>query len=209
MRRWLPALCLIVSSFFANAAERPLSSSDIFESLTRQYGLSPTQAEKVMRALQTAQSKTRLPITGLIWTHGLTCSFFIGNGCWENLTVTFKDEETGTPITTNQLLSMNYYNGGLAASLGYKAVFIAVLGDVSVQQLNGAVFGRGVGLSFTLPHLPAGTDVQFLPGANINANLAVVSIVGGGTVGLRFPKIEFFFNNSVQKKDVRKSDTKN
>lgn len=145
--------------------------------------------EQVTHAVEVAQQAALskgLVITGALVTSGINGVFFIDNDIWE-LTAFAKDPASGKNIQLPNVFT-RLYDGGIKWGIHYKWVFAFLTNDVSVDELEGSVFGRGIGLEFN-PGI--GVEVGYLPGSNRPGGIILVQPKIGIGGGLAFPKMVF------------------
>jgi hypothetical protein len=188
---------ILISSSMAHAGEsgRSISRESVIQMMTEDNAMTREQAVAVLAEIQSRQIQNgkSKKVQMVMAARGFDGSFFVDTKDWYLRKVSYVDSATGRTVSLNQpyLFDFTYNNGGLTISLAYKWVFMLVLGDMDIRQLDGAVFGRGIGVTLDAV---VGVDAQYLPGKNRSPDLVVLSPQLGLGGGVRFPRITFHQN---------------
>ncbi len=163
--------------------------------MTERNVLTRQQAESALDQIESklATEGKSLNISTYMQAWGFDFSLIFDTFTWQLRRVSYHDPETGRTVSLGAPYMFNfvYRNGGLTAGIDFKVLFMFISGDLDIRQLDGAIFGRGIGLTVAPG---AGADIQYLPGNNRGADLFVIAPQVGPAGGLRFPKMEFHKN---------------
>ncbi len=148
-------------------------------------GLSADSAKVVLREMKAQSPNGRLNISGVVKTRGFNAALFHDTN-EENFDANIIDWETGKK--KHYTIPATFSNGGLIISLGYRWVLCFLTEPVTLKELDGADFGRGVGISLDAA---IGVELAFLPGKNIASDMFLVAPQIGAGGGVHFPEIVF------------------
>lgn len=182
-------LLSIMVPFFA-AAGPDMSRTEVAEIIRKNSQLNEEQINKLIDELVAglgAQPGPRIPIRGVLFTHGMNGALLVDTDDWY-LDATIVDPATGQLVEFKDLFSVRFHNGGIKAELAYKWMFTFVPSDTTVHQLDGAVYGRGLGGTM---EAFLGLEGAWMPGENRPGHLFHVAVKAGFGGGLNFPKMEF------------------
>ena len=164
---------------------------DEVRSILRQYSLGERETESVIEILKSNVPAERredlLEISGIMYSSGFNIAFLTDHDTWD-FDVTFKSNETGQLVTLPNFYAVDFRNGGFKIELSYKWMFVVVPSGTSIQSLNGAQYGRGLGVTVN-PGL--GIDAAWMPGHNRAGHLILVAPKVGVGAGLVFPRMDF------------------
>ncbi|MGE4233840.1 MAG: hypothetical protein AB7F43_10965 [Bacteriovoracia bacterium] len=178
---------LLLISNFAFSATPTMNADDIRQFMEDQ-NYDKEQTEAVIGSMKEQLKGAPIEISGALSTNGINGSFFVDTDDW-SFDLTYKDPTTGRLVKKSNAVELTFYNGGIKFGLEYKWPFIFLPAGTSVQDLEGAVFGRGIGIE--LPLGVVGLDGAFMPGQNRPGTAFIFSPnIGLNINGLVFPKIE-------------------
>ncbi len=175
-----------------------LSEEQIRKEITRQiekYNLAVSEAEVegIIESLYegyNADRSDRLPINGVLSTHGLSAALLTDTDVWK-LDGSIVSE-AGQLINIDNLFEIYYQNGGLKAEIAYKYMFIFIPDSVTTAEaLDGAVYGgfmNSFGIDF---ELGLGLELGWLNSVNRPGQVFVVGVKVGVGGGISFPKMSF------------------
>ncbi len=170
--------------------DQGLEEKDLRDSLKRSTRLSESQISGLISALRNqfqTPPEAPIPIRGYLYAHGLNFGFLVDHDTW-TFDAVLQDSSSGELVSVPKLFLCDFHNGGIKVEWAYKWMFTFIPMGVDVHQLNGATFGRGVGLVFD-PVL--GIEGSWLPGKNLVQDVFHVAVKLGLGGGLVFPKMEF------------------
>lgn len=166
------------------------TQTELVASLKKNTGLNAEQINQLVQTLQQqfgVSVTEKIPISGYLYASGLNGALLVDHDTWlfdAALKMPGSDEVVRIP----ELFLCDFHNGGIKFEVAYKWMFSFIPNGVSVSELNGAVYGRGVGL---VAEAFLGLEGSWLPAKNRAHDLFHVALklgVGGGIV---FPKMEF------------------
>ena len=134
-----------------------------------------------------SQPSERIPIRGVLFAHGMNVALLMDTDVWR-MNATLVHPTTGELVEINDLFDVEFHNGGIKAELAYKWMFTFVPSQMTVQQLDGGTYGRGLGA--TMEAL-LGLEGAWMPGNNRPGHLFHAAIKAGFGGGINFPKMEF------------------
>lgn len=170
--------------------DQGISEQDLRESIRRHTRMTDEQVSGLITALRNqfgTTSDAPIPVRGYLYAHGLNFGFFVDHDTW-TFNAVLQDPATRELVTIPDLFLCDFHNGGLKVEWAYKWMFTFIPMGVDVHQLNGATFGRGLGVVFD-PVL--GIEGSWLPGKNIVQDVFHVAVKLGLGAGVVFPKMEF------------------
>lgn len=168
-----------------------VSRSDLAKTISDNTDLSPAQVNGLIALLEQQFQVTpgnKIPISGYLYARGINAGFIIDNDTW-HMNATIVDPQTGKLVNIPKLFLCDFYNGGLKLELAYKWMFTFMPSGMTVDSLDGAVFGRGLGVAVAPTF--AGIEGSWMPGQNRQGSLYHVAVKIGYGEGLMFPKMKF------------------
>ncbi len=176
-------LSLSVMLLLGTAHADYLSEAEVLSTLTSQ-GLDEAAAKSVISKIK-KKERGSLPISGVLKTSEFNVACFRDSNDL-TLDTTFKTGSTLVKIP--DMFAAYYENGGLTFDICYRWIFVLITGEEDVVSMDGAIYGRGVGVTLDAG---IGVEAQYLPGKNRVSDLWILSPkigIGGGIV---FPKMTF------------------
>lgn len=167
-----------------------LSQSDLTEIISKNSYLTKQQAQSLIGNLTQqleATSDQPLSIQGVLHSSGFNGAFYIDQDEWifdSSLRLPNQDQITKVP----NVFSVQLDNSGLKVEYVYKWIFIFIPSDTSLELLDGAIFGQGLGLSLDYY---LGGEAAILQGLNRSGNIYLMAISTGFSTGFTFPQLEF------------------
>ncbi|MEK2645127.1 hypothetical protein [Bdellovibrio sp. BCCA] len=197
MTKKLIACCILIFSllpfntaFAQDVSDNGISKTELADSLKKNTNLSQEQIDGLISVLQKqfdVKPDERIPIEGYLYSSGMNGALFVDHDIW-NFDATMKVPGSQELVTIHDLYSCDFHNGGLKFEIAYKWMFTFIPRGVTVDQLDGAVYGRGIGI---VADALLGLEGSWMPAKNRNHDLFHAAIkvgIGGGFV---FPKMEF------------------
>lgn len=184
------ALCFSQAQAISFDNDKGLSKAELTESLSKNTKLSAAQVEGLIQALQQqlgVKPDQDIPIRGYLYASGMNWALLMDHDAWY-FDATLKDPESGELVTIPQLFLCDFHNGGLKFEVAYKWMFTFIPSGVSVYELHGGVYGRGVGV---VADAFLGLEGSWMPAKNRNHDIFHASIKLGFGGGIIFPKMEF------------------
>ena len=166
------------------------TQSELIESLKRNTTLNPEQITQLVQTLQEqlgVSVEQKIPISGYLYASGMNGALLVDHDTWL-FDAAIKVPGTEEVVKIPELFLCDFHNGGLKFEVAYKWMFSFIPSGVNVSELNGAIYGRGIGL---VAEATLGLEGSWLPAKNRAHDLFHVALklgVGGGIV---FPKMEF------------------
>lgn len=167
-----------------------ISGRELSEFIRKNTNLKQEQIDALILALQKqfdVKPEERIPIEGYLYASGMNGAFFVDHDIW-NFDATLKVPGSNELVTIHELYSCDFHNGGLKFEIAYKWMFTFIPKGVTVDQLDGAIYGRGIGL---VADALLGLEGSWLPAKNRNHDVFHVAIKVGIGGGIVFPKMEF------------------
>ncbi|GEM_PF-1639590 len=167
-----------------------ISAQKLAESIRKNTNLSQEQVDHLISMLQQqfdVKPEERIPIQGYLYSSGMNSAFFFDHDVWD-FDATLKVPGSDELVEIHKLFRCDFHNGGLKFEIAYKWMFTFIPRGVTVDQLNGGVYGRGIGL---VADALLGLEGSWMPAQNRNHDIFHAAIkvgIGGGVV---FPKMEF------------------
>ncbi|MNK06284.1 hypothetical protein D3C87_241780 [compost metagenome] len=177
-----------------------ISKEKLVESLAKNTSLNTDQIESLLQALQQqfgVKPDQAIPIKGYLYAAGMNGALLVDHDTWY-FDANLKDPATNEVVRIPKLFLCDFHNGGLKFEVAYKWMFTFIPSGVTVHELHGGIYGRGVGL---VADALLGLEGSWLPAQNRNHDLFHVAIKVGVGGGLVFPKMEFKLrqiNNDVK-----------
>lgn len=176
--------------------DKGIEEQDLRESLKRHTRLNDSQVSGLIMALrnqfQTAPDAP-IPVRGYLYAHGLNFGFLVDHDTW-TFDAVLQDPGSRELVSMPGLFLCDFHNGGIKVEWAYKWMFTFIPMGIDVHQLNGATFGRGLGIVFD-PVL--GIEGSWLPGKNLVQDVFHVAVKLGLGGGIVFPKMEFKLRHVV------------
>lgn len=190
----LLSLTLTFLTATANAAsfdkDEGISKEKLVESLSKNTSLNSEQIESLVATLQKQfelKPEQKIPIKGYLYAAGMNGALLFDHDTWifdANILAPGTSEVVHIP----GLFLCDFHNGGLKFEVAYKWMFTFIPAGVNVDELNGALYGRGVGL---VAEAFLGLEGSWMPAQNRTHDLFHVAIKLGFGGGIVVPKMEF------------------
>ncbi|WP_413944526.1 hypothetical protein [Bdellovibrio sp. HCB-162] len=197
MTKKLIAGCVLILSFLSfntafaqDVSGDGISKTELIESLRKNTNLSQEQIDGLIQVLQKqfdVKPEERIPIEGYLYSSGMNGALFVDHDVW-NFDATMKVPGSQELVTIHDLYSCDFHNGGLKFEIAYKWMFTFIPRGVTVDQLDGAVYGRGIGV---VADALLGLEGSWMPAKNRNHDVFHAAIKVGIGGGIIFPKMEF------------------
>ncbi|WP_413290993.1 hypothetical protein [Bdellovibrio sp. HCB337] len=199
-------LCVITSTLlfpcksFADdfANDEGISKEKLTESILKNTSLKPEQVEELIKTLQTqfdVKPDQVIPIKGYLYASGINGALFVDHDTWY-FDATLKVPGSEELIDIRELFLCDFHNGGLKIEVAYKWMFTFIPKGVNVDQLHGAVYGRGIGL---VAETFLGLEGSWMPAQNRAHDVFHVALKAGFGGGVVFPKMEFKMRKIIDK----------
>ena len=182
-------LALVAPCAFAEKELVGIDRAQLESSIESRSGVSHQTAVNIVNALADqfkVQPGQRLPISGYLFTHGFNFGLLRDSDTWF-MNASVRDE-AGNLIKAKELYQVYFQNGGFKYELAYKFMFVFLTADMSVKQLDGAVFGRGLGITFDMG---VGMELAYMPGKNRAGAAVLVAPKVGFDGGVQLPRMTF------------------
>lgn len=186
--------CLLISTSAAFADEltrdEGISKEKLVESLAKNTKLTPEQIDQLIASLQKQfelKPDQKIPIQGYLYAAGMNGAFFVDHDTWL-VDAALRDPVTQELVRIPGLFLCDFHNGGLKFEVAYKWMFTFIPNGVTVDELHGGVYGRGVGL---VGEAFLGLEGSWMPAQNRAHDLFHVAIKLGFGGGIVVPKMEF------------------
>ncbi|MDG0817691.1 hypothetical protein [Bdellovibrio svalbardensis] len=190
----IPVLTLLLTAHTALAAsfdhDEGMSKAQLVESLSKNTSLNSEQIENLILTLQkqfALKPDQKLPIKGYLYAAGLNGALLMDHDTWlfdANIQVPGSSELVHIP----KMFLCDFHNGGLKFEVAYKWMFTFIPNGVNVDELHGAIYGRGLGL---VAEAFLGLEGSWMPAQNRAHDLFHVAIKLGFGGGILIPKMEF------------------
>ncbi|MFV3410046.1 hypothetical protein ACNH6C_15660 [Bdellovibrio bacteriovorus] len=167
-----------------------MSREVLVESLKKNTRLNQEQIDQLVVTLQNqfnVQPGDKIPIKGYLYAHGMNVGLFVDHDVWA-FDAAFLVPGTDEVVRIPGMYLCDFKNGGLKFEVAYKWMFSFIPSGVSLSELNGAVYGRGVGV---VAEAFLGLEGSWLPAQNRVNDLFHVAVKLGFGGGIVFPKMEF------------------
>lgn len=167
-----------------------ISREKLVKSLSKNTSLNSEQIENLVATLQKQfelKPEQKIPIKGYLYAAGMNGALLFDHDTWifdANILAPGTSEVVHIP----GLFLCDFHNGGLKFEVAYKRMFTFIPSGVNVDELNGALYGRGVGL---VAEAFLGLEGSWMPAQNRNHDLFHVAIKLGFGGGIVVPKMEF------------------
>ncbi|WP_413559557.1 hypothetical protein [Bdellovibrio sp. HCB209] len=162
----------------------------LVQSIKKNTSLSDEQIESLIQTL-TQQFNVRpdqkIPIQGYLYADGMNGAFLFDHDTWL-FDAALIDPATKEIVRIPELFLCDFHNGGLKFEIAYKWMFTFIPNGVSVDELNGGLYGRGVGV---VADAFLGAEGSWMPAKNRSHDIFHVALKVGFGGGLIFPKMEF------------------
>lgn len=190
----LLALC---SLFFLNSAyavdfenDPGFTQTELVESLKKNTRLNDEQINQLVQTLQQqfgVAVTEKIPISGYLYASGMNGALLLDHDTWL-FDAALKVPGTDEVVRIPELFMCDFHNGGIKFEIAYKWMFSFIPSGVSVSELNGAVYGHGVGV---VAEAFLGLEGSWMPAKNRANDLFHAALKLGFGGGLVFPKMEF------------------
>lgn len=173
----------------ALASDDGMSEAELRASISKNTKLSQPQIDSLVALLQKQfhlQPEQNIPIQGYIYAHGMNVALLVDHDEW-TFDATIRHPQTNDLVDIPELFNCDFHNGGLKAELAYKWMFTFIPRGANVQDLDGGIYGRGVGL---VAEAALGLEGSWMPAKNRPHDLLHVAIKLGFGGGFVFPKME-------------------
>jgi hypothetical protein len=167
-------------------AEYSMTAKDIL-SVLESNGFSAQEAGEVALSVLGQAKDRKVTIKGVMYARGFNGACIRDTDDWA-LKVEIKDQTTGKMANLPGAYNVKLQNGGLVVELCYKWMFIFLTDEINASNLDGAVFGRGLGIT---AEVLIGIDIEALDGQNRTGWAFIVAPKIGIGGGLRFPRATF------------------
>jgi hypothetical protein len=186
------AVSLFASQGFAQSwdNDQGISKEKLVADLSKNTNLSSEQIENLITTLQQqlgVKPEQKIPIQGYLYAHGMNVGLLFDHDTWY-FDASFRSPESGELIHVPKMYLCDFHNGGLKFELAYKWMFTFIPNGVNVDELNGGVYGRGVGV---VAEAFLGLEGSWMPADNRAHDIFHVAIKAGFGGGIVFPKMEF------------------
>ena len=167
-----------------------ISEKDLRASIARSTRLSTAQIDSIIIALKkqlnTGENEI-LPIRGYLYAHGMNGALLVDHDVW-SFDATLKAPGGEELIDISNLFLCDFHNGGIKFEIAYKWMFTFIPRGVHATELDGGIYGRGIGVVFD-PLL--GFEGSWMPAQNRPHDLIHIALKLGVGAGVVFPKMEF------------------
>ncbi|MEK2687441.1 hypothetical protein [Bdellovibrio sp. GT3] len=183
---------LLICQAFAQSFERDegITKESLIRSIKKSTSLDDQQIEALINTL-TLQYKLRpeqrIPIKGYLYAAGMNGAMLLDHDVWY-FDANLIDPATQEIVKIPELFLCDFHNGGIKFEVAYKWMFTFIPSGVNVDELHGAVYGRGVGL---VADAFFGAEGSWMPAKNRANDLLHVALKIGFGGGVVFPKMEF------------------
>lgn len=183
-------LCSLSSFAQSFTNDEGISKEKLIENLSKNTSLNAEQIQNLVTTLQKqfdVKPDQKIPIKGYLYASGLNGGLLVDHDTW------FFDANIIDPVTNEvvhipEMFLCDFHNGGLKFEIAYKWMFTFIPAGVNVDELNGALYGRGVGL---VAEAFLGLEGSWMPAKNRSHDLFHVAIKLGFGGGIVVPKMEF------------------
>lgn len=179
---------LLLTCSLGQAAD--MAREDVEEIVRQNSSLSEEQIRRLVDDLSVefgVEPGQRIPIQGVMYAHGMNLAFVLDTDEWM-FDATIVDPETKELIKIPNLYVVEFHNGGIKMELAYKWMFTFIPSGMTVSQLDGGVYGRGLGATMEAFF---GLEGAWMPGEDRPGHLFHVALKAGFGSGINFPKMEF------------------
>ena len=181
----------LLLAFSPDASSRWLNREDLFRTIKYTTDLGDEEINRILDLLGEElelEPGQEMRISAAMYADGWSLGFFHDTDKWL-LDLTFIDSQTDTLVTLPEFYSVEFNNGGLKAEWALtKRLYIFIPEGMTIEALDGAVFGRGFGVGL-LPLL--GGELGTLPGRNRPGRIYYAAWSAGVGVGVTFPRMSF------------------
>nr|BFD62238.1 hypothetical protein BdHM001_09190 [Bdellovibrio sp. HM001] len=171
-----------------------MSRETLVASLKKNTRLNQEQIDQLVLTLQQqfkVDSDQKIPIKGYLYAHGMNGALLMDHDVW-TFDAAFLVPGTDEVVRIPEMYLCDFKNGGLKFEIAYKWMFSFIPSGVNISELNGAVYGRGVGV---VAEAFLGLEGSWLPAQNRVNDLFHVAVKLGFGGGIVFPKMEFKLRN--------------
>ena len=183
----LPSSSKALTSAFEE--DEGISETSLRESIQKNSSLTTAQIDALIAGLRKqlgVESGQKIPIQGYLYTHGMNVALFVDHDAW-TFDATLRTPGSEQLVDIPDLFICDFKNGGLKAEVAYKWMFTFIPRGANVDDIDGGVYGRGVGgvLDAFL-----GFEASWLPAQNRPHDMLHIGLKLGFGAGLVFPKME-------------------
>ncbi|WP_374029563.1 hypothetical protein [Bdellovibrio bacteriovorus] len=167
-----------------------ISKEKLVESIQKNTSLSVEQIETLVQTLQqqfNVRPDQKIPIQGYLYSDGMNGALLFDHDTWY-FDAALRMPGSNEVVRIPELFLCDFHNGGFKFEIAYKWMFTFIPNGVSVDELHGGIYGRGVGL---VADALLGLEGSWLPAKNRAHDIFHVAIKVGFGGGLIFPKMEF------------------
>lgn len=171
------------------SSDEGISEQDLKASIVRNSSLSAAQVDSLIAILQKqlgVEAGQKIPIEGFLYTHGMNGAFFVDHDTWK-FDATIRAPNSNELVDIPNLFICDFKNGGLKAELAYKWMFTFIPRGANVEDLDGGIYGRGIGVVFDAFF---GVEASWMPAENRSHDMLHIAAKLGFGAGLVFPKME-------------------
>lgn len=194
--------CLLFSLFLGSPSalaadfdsDDGISKEKLVESLKKNTTLNAEQIEALIQTLQKQFAVTpeeKIPIQGYLYASGMNGAFLVDHDVW-TFDAALRVPGSNELVRIPDLYLCDFHNGGLKFEIAYKWMFTFIPSGVTVDELHGGVYGRGLGL---VAEAFLGLEGSWMPAKNRAHDLFHVAIKLGFGGGILVPKMEFKLRN--------------
>ncbi|WP_413575807.1 hypothetical protein ACLVWU_15665 [Bdellovibrio sp. HCB290] len=202
---WFVALAIGVQFLVGNAfavsfdGDAGITKEKLIESIKKSTSLSDEQIESLMQTLALQfklRPEQRIPIKGYLYASGMNGAMLVDHDVWY-FDANLVDPATNEIVKIPELFLCDFHNGGFKFEVAYKWMFTFIPSGVNVDELNGGLYGRGVGL---VADAFLGAEGSWLPAQNRAHDVFHLALKVGFGGGIVFPKMEFKLRQIVDSK---------
>ncbi|UOF00111.1 hypothetical protein [Bdellovibrio reynosensis] len=178
----------------ANFSDEGMSRETLVDSLKKNTSLNQEQIDQLILSLQQAfkvEPGEKIPVRGYLYAAGMNGALLFDHDVWL-FDAVLSIPGVSEPVKVPELFLCDFHNGGLKFEVAYKWMFSFIPSGVTVNELHGALYGRGLGL---VAEAFLGLEGSWLPAKNRPHDLFHIAIKLGFGGGVVFPKMEFKLRN--------------
>ncbi|NUN07480.1 MAG: hypothetical protein HUU57_17175, partial [Bdellovibrio sp.] len=148
-------LLTLCSAFFLNTAyavnfdsDSGFTQAELMESLKKNTRLNDDQINQLLQTLQQqfgVGATEKIPISGYLYASGMNGALLFDHDTWL-FDAALKVPGTDEVVRIPELFMCDFHNGGVKFEIAYKWMFSFIPSGVTVSELHGAVYGRGLGV---------------------------------------------------------------
>ncbi|WP_413585266.1 hypothetical protein [Bdellovibrio sp. HCB274] len=206
---WIVALVLGIQLSVSTAiavsfeGDTGITKEQLVESIKKSTSLNDEQIESLIQTLSTQFKlgpEQRIPIKGYLYAAGMNGAMLVDHDVWY-FDANLVDPATQQIVKIPELFLCDFHNGGLKFEVAYKWMFTFIPSGVNVDELNGGLYGRGVGV---VADAFLGAEGSWLPAQNRPHDIFHVALKLGFGGGIVFPKMEFKLRQIKDGKDEKR-----